>query len=182
MAISLDDIQKAAKVYFEKFDSYTKQYDLTKLQPATIGWKVTNIDEYCDTLSGFLKENLVVQTHIGFVDKRYIAAIVFKKPIYQDIRILKLMQRRPGSTDRIGLDHADFYIDDLSKFEAELNKIKLPKWSYESNEMHRWISLWFKDTEAKFVDHLVLDVGVKELQDATKQIGFQPQKLKDLNK
>ncbi len=56
--------------------------------------------------------------------------------------------------------------------EAELVKQKVPKWSHESNEVHGWISVWFDGLEAKYVDHIVIDVGVKELQDVTRQLGF----------
>lgn len=177
MTISLDDINQAATAYFTKLDTFVEQHGLTKREPSTLAWKVTDIAEYCVALGDFLKSDLVAQCHIGFVDKRYIAAIVFKEPLYRDIRILKLMQRRPDSTDPVGLDHADFLIDDLTAFEAELTEHKVPKWSYESNEMHKWISVWFAGTEAKFVDHLVLDVGVKELQDITKQLGFESKTL-----
>lgn len=178
MALSLDTIHHAALAYFAKLDTSLKPYGLAGRAPSTIAWKVTDIDEYGDALADFLKNNLIAQCHIGYVDKRYIASIVFKQPIYKNTYILKLMQRRPGSTDAVGLDHADFPVDDLTDFEIELTKKlanqKALKWSYESNEVHRWISVWFDGSEAKFVDHIVLDVGVKELQDITTQLGFAP--------
>jgi len=177
MAITLDDIKQAAVEYFAKFDSFASQNGLIDLKPTTIGWKTTDISEFNATLSGYLADSSVTQCHIGFVDQRYIASIVFKEPIYTNVRILKLMQRRPNSTDPVGLDHADFAVDNLGQIEALLKKNPALKWSHESNEVHGWISVWFNDTEAKFVDHLVLDVGVKELQDITKELGFEPKKV-----
>jgi hypothetical protein len=129
------------------------------------------------TLGYFLKNQLVSQCHIGFVDKRYIASVVFKEPIYKNIYVLKLMQRRPKSSDPVGLDHIDFMVNNLGVFEDELKKKQVPKWSHEANEVHGWISVWFDGSELKFKDHIVVDVGVKELQDAIKQIGFEPKTL-----
>lgn len=174
MQVKLEDIDQEAVKYLKQLDSFVKKHRLPIGRPSTLAWKVTDITEFTETLGGFLKDNLVEQCHIGFVDKRYIASVVFKEPLYREARILKLMQRRPGSTDPVGLDHADFAVDSLPDTEADLNKQPDIKWSYESNEVHQWISVWFDNREAKFVDHIVLDVGVKELQDATKQLGFEP--------
>jgi hypothetical protein len=180
MTISVEDISQSAETYFKKLDAFVAEHRLTKRDPSTIAWKVTDIDEFNDTLSGFLKSELVIQCHIGFVDKRYIASVVFKQPIYRNVSILKLMQRRPGSTDPVGLDHADFPVNNLSSLENELKAKKVVKWSHESNEVHGWISVWFDGTEAKFVDHIVLDVGVKELQNITKRLGFDPKAVDDI--
>jgi hypothetical protein len=177
MALHIDDINRSAKAYFTKLNTFVNQYNLTPRVPSTIAWKVTDINAFCDDLSGFLSHKQISQCHIGFVDKRYIASIVFKQPIYQNIHILKLMQRRPQSTDPIGLDHADFIVDNFSEFVAELTKQKVPEWSLESNEIHGWISVWFNNTEAKYVDHIVLDVGVKELQEITQQLGYEPKSV-----
>ena len=171
-------ITEQADQYFKKFGVFVKANGLTKHEPATIGWKVTDITEFNKALAGFLASDLVNQCHIGFVDKRYIASIVFREPIYQKIYILKLMQRRPGSTDPVGLDHVDFTVADLPATEAEFTKSGVADWDYESNEVHTWISVRFNGTEAKFVDHVVLDVGVKELKDITKQLGFTPKTVK----
>jgi hypothetical protein len=180
MIISIEDISKSAETYFKKLDAFVIEHGLTKREPSTIAWKVTDINEFNDTLSGFLKGNLVIQCHIGFVDKRYIASVVFKQPIYRNVSILKLMQRRPGSSDPVGLDHADFPVNNLSSLENEFKAKNVPKWSHESNEVHSWISAWLDGTEAKFVDHIVLDVGVKELQDITKQLGFEPKVVEQI--
>lgn len=166
-------ISQAAEEYFKKFEAFAQQHQLTNQQPSTIAWKTTDINEFNQILGDFLEQSSILQCHIGFVDKRYIASMVFKEPVYKNVRILKLMQRRPGSTDPVGLDHADFAVANLATVEAELTK-KGIKWTHESNEVHSWISMWFDNTEAKFVDHIVLDVGVKELQDITKELGFEP--------
>ncbi len=174
MSISVDTVSKQAKQYFANLKKSSNFTVLADLEPVTIGWKVKDIEEYCADLSFFLKSGLVEQCHIGAVDNRYIASLVFKKPIYKNIYIIKLMQRRPGSTDSVGLDHVDFFVNNLASMEKQLARNKVTDWGYESNQSHRWISLRFNESEAKFVDHTVLDVCVKELQAAGMRLGHQP--------
>jgi len=177
MTLTLDDIKQAADQYFGKLSAFANNYKLDIPAPVTIGWKVEDINEFGDALADFFKNDLVQQCHVGFVDKRYIASIVFKQPIFKTAQILKLMQRRPHSTDPTGLDHMDFVVDNLQAFEVTLKECKVPKWSHESNEVHGWISMWFDNTEAKFNDHIVLDAGVKELQDTIRTLGFEPKQV-----
>lgn len=178
MPVTLQSISKEADKYFKKFNSFKSKYKLSKHKPATIGWKVKDIDEYTETISSFLKKDLIDQFHIGFVDRRYIASIVFKKPIYKEIYILKLMQRRPNSKDPVGLDHVDFSVNSLSETAKELDTKDIENWGYEANESHKWISVRFSDTEAKFVDHIVLDVCIKELKTVMSKLGFKSKNVK----
>jgi hypothetical protein len=177
MSVMLKDIRVEAGKYYLKFESFIKKNRLANLEPVTIGWKVQDIDEYNETISKFLKNDLVEQCHIGFVDSRYIASIVFKKPIFKNVYILKLMQRRPNSTDPVGLDHMDLPVNSLEEMEKELENHNVSDWEYESNESHKWISVKFGGTEAKFVDHIVLDVCVKELRDVSTKLGFKPKEV-----
>lgn len=169
-----ENLSKELKNYLRTWEKYRKEVGLPVYTPSTVGWKTKDINEFTQTLSQLLSSGSADQCHEGWVDKRYIASIVFFKPIFNNVYVLKLMQRRPNSTDPVGLDHVDFYVDDLGKVEKEFQKIKLGNWDYESNESHRWISLRYDKTEAKFVDHLVLDVCVQELRQASQKIGFAP--------
>jgi hypothetical protein len=49
----------------------------------------------------------------------------------------------------------------------------------ESNESHTWLSLRLENREVKFVDHLVLDVAVKEMNAATSELGFKHVQLNE---
>lgn len=163
-------LKKETDKYLKLWGQISKQYGLSDFAATAIGWKTENIDEFNTILSQLLKSKEVIQAHVGLVDNRYIASIVFKKPLTRNIRILKLMQRRIGSKDPVGLDHLDFYITQFSEIEEEFKKKKITGWEYESNEAHKWISLKAKGIEAKFVDHIVLDVAVKELTEASQEL------------
>jgi hypothetical protein len=171
----LDDLGAKSNKYWQLWDSFRKQHNLQDFKPSTVAYKAQDIEDFNQILGSLLEKDLANQCHIGFVDKRYIASIVLRKPVFfKDVRIVNLMQRRLNSTDPVGLDHMDFYVNSLAEIENEFKKKGLKGWEYESNESHRWISLKFDDTEAKFVDHLVLDVCVKELNDTIKNLGFKP--------
>lgn len=171
----LNDLDNKSKQYWQLWDEFRKENNLPDLKPSTVAFKAQNIEEFNQILGSLLETDVVNQCHIGFVDKRYIASIVLRKPVFfKDVKIIKLMQRRPNSTDPVGLDHMDFYINNLKEMENVLKKNDVKGWGYESNESHRWISLRFNGIEAKFVDHLVLDVCVKELKNVTKELGFKP--------
>ncbi|HTB49061.1 MAG TPA: hypothetical protein VK712_03185 [Verrucomicrobiae bacterium] len=135
----------------------------------TLSWKVKDKAE----LFAILQQNAtaIEQVHIGTVNDRYIASAALYEP-FRGLPILKLLERRPGSVDPLGLDSVDYLVDDLeltfAAFQgAGLDIVK------EHNDMHDWLSLRFganQEFEAKITDHLVLAVGVKELQLASQQI------------
>jgi hypothetical protein len=72
----------------------------------------------------------------------------------------------------LGLDSLDFLVSDTS---AVLKMLQAAQAQVveEHNDMHAWVSLRFGGAaqyEAKFIDHLVLDVGIKELRLAETKI------------
>ena len=135
----------------------------------TLSWKVADKA----ALFANLEDNAaaIEQVHIGTVNDRYIASAALKEP-FAGLPILKLLERRQGSDDPLGLDSVDYLVPDLDQTfatcqTAGLNIVR------ENNDMHDWLSLRFGDQdqfEAKITDHLVLDVGIKELGLASKQI------------
>lgn len=174
MSNLISELRTRAEEYWQKWESYRVLHELKEFKPCAIAFKAQGINHFNRVLSVLLQEKIIDQCHIGFVDKRYIASLVLDEPIFQDIYIIKLMQRRPNSTDPVGLDHFDFYTPKLKEVESYFKSKKLSNWVYESNESHQWMSLKFNKTEAKFVDHLVLDVSTKELRDVSNRIGFKP--------
>ncbi|GEM_PF-2189044 len=139
------------------------------LVATTLSWKVANRTTLFDVLESNAAE--IEQVHIGTVNDRYIASATLREP-FSGLPILKILERRSGSEDPLGLDSVDYLTDDLdgvftSFHAAGLHIVR------EHNDMHAWLSLRFGEAdefEAKITDHLVLDVGVKELQLASKQI------------
>lgn len=130
--------------------------------PTTISWKVASKAILFENLEHLAPQ--IEQIHIGTVNERYIASAVFHEPLKGQIAILKILERRQGSDDPLGLDSVDYLCRDLDNLKKLLigQKVEL-----QSNDMHDWLSLRFGPDgrfEAKFVDHLVLDVAIKELQ------------------
>lgn len=133
------------------------------LKPTAIGWKVANRKNFDIAHTELMA--ISEQCHVGTVDNRLIGSYVLKTPL-AGVPIIKLMQLRPGSQDPTGMDHMDFYVEDLKEAKKALEDINAD-WKEESNEVHSWLSVRFgKDLkyEAKFVDHLVLGAAIKELQ------------------
>jgi len=167
----LDKRLKAYFIAWVDFITASGQEWLGGLPPTALGWKVADRARFNQLLTGL--SDRADQAHIGTVDGRKIASIVMTKPMQGDIYIVKLMQRRPGSDDPPGLDHVDFLLPESIEETAKLlDKAKI-HYTPQANELHHWLSLRFGEDgryEAKLLDHLVLEVGVAELQFAAKQI------------
>lgn len=174
----LEDLDLKVAEYWNKWNEFRLKYKLSDFIPTTVGYKVADINNFNDILNQLLVDGSASQLHIGSVNKRYIASVVLTKPLFNKIQILKLMQRRPDSEDPVGLDHLDFYVENLTDTEKEFKSLNLSGWNWESNDAHKWISLRFYGLEAKFVDHLVLDVGVSEMNQASKKLGYKPKMIK----
>lgn len=131
-------------------------------KPTSVGWKVEDLADF-DTRFAALRDH-AEQIHFGWVNERWIVTLYMKKPLPWGLRAVKLMQRRPGSTDAIGLDHVDFLIpknvDAKLKLQAEPNL----EWSEEKNGAHcKWLSVWFAGSEAKLRSDTVLQVCANEM-------------------
>ena len=133
--------------------------------PTTIGWKVADAKTLYANLAALA--TVTEQAHIGVVNQRLIASVLLNDD-FESMRIIKLLQRRPQSSDRLGLDHIDYLVTDMLKIHMVLKEAGAHV-NLENNDMHEWLSLRFGgklEFEAKFVDHLVLDVAIRELQQA----------------
>ncbi|HSX36915.1 MAG TPA: hypothetical protein VLG13_02245 [Patescibacteria group bacterium] len=131
--------------------------------PTTLSLKVANKAE----LFRYLEDNAgnIEQVHIGTVNDRYIASAALKEPI-DNLPILKILQRRPGSSDSLGLDSIDYLVKSTEEVFRLLQGAGATI-EKQHNEVHAWLSLRFgskKQYEAKFTDHVVLEVAIKELR------------------
>ena len=163
---------------FEAYDAAWEQLvDKNDLQafeqlaiPTTISWKVDGHKALFDNL-----EQLAAQTeqvHIGSVNNRFIATIVLLEP-YRDIRLIKILERRAGSSDLLGLDSIDYLVENVTAVSEQLAKATDCTLQKEHNDWHSWLSMRFgekREFEAKFTDHLVLQVAQKEMSQAEKEI------------
>ena len=142
------------------------------LRPVAVGWKVADADEY-QKLYVALRDRCdkIVET---WMNGRWVAKMHLRdEKLAGGIEIFKLMQRRPGSEDALGLDHVDFYSPAVAGAEEILKQEPDLEWSHESNDVvddYNWISVWFAGTEAKLKSDTVIDTVVRELQEINSRI------------
>jgi len=140
-----------------------------RLKPMAAGWKVADLAEYdrckdqwrgaCDIIF----EN--------WMNGRWIAEMHLKDATLSGgIEVIKLMQRRPDSSDAPGLDNIDFMDMEETNTKAVLAEETDIKWTDEKNGLCAWTSIWFDGTEAKLRDGTVLDVAIAELETVNKKI------------
>lgn len=163
----MESVVKALHEYEAAWKAFLVVHHLEPLsqlaKPTTLSWKVADKIELYRNLA----ENAgqIEQVHIGTVNGRYIASCALHET-FEGLPILKILERRPGSDDPLGLDSLDYLVKDEEEV-FQLVKAAGGAIEKQSNEVHAWLSLRFGDKkqyEAKFTDHLVLEVGMKELQ------------------
>lgn len=167
----IDGIKSELKSYMDDWYICCSKSNIKGLQlmhPMHFGWKVAEEDDLIQIVSSLTPSSTLV--NIAKVDNRKLALLVTEQPI-NGVPIAEIMQRRPGSTDKLGLDHLAFWCPSELDLEKELSNSSV-KWEHQHNEGHAWISLWFgdKNREAKFFDHTALDIAAKELSKASDSI------------
>lgn len=170
----INEVKGALSIYRQKWQLLTDDLKQTKkfqaLSPIAVGWKVEDKTEFDLRLNAL--QPLCDQIHLAWLNERWLATLHLKSSTELGVPIIKLMQRRPGSTDAVGLDHLDFL---FAGSESELKKLVQVEptltWSEEQNNPHcKWISIWFADTEAKLRTSTVLDVCIAELKEVNQTI------------
>ncbi|HUC88223.1 MAG TPA: hypothetical protein VMR95_03675 [Candidatus Binatia bacterium] len=151
-------------------DERTDKAFFTSQKPTAVGWKVEDVNDL-DKKFAELRD-LCDQIHFGWINERWLITMHLKSTkLAWGIEVIKLMQRRPQSTDKVGLDHVDFLSESNPKAESVLNSEPNLKWTKESNDYRcKWLSLWFAGTEAKLRTDTVLEVCVKEMQETDKKV------------
>lgn len=172
----LDELNQAVEEYQAKWQRLiagrANKPFFQSLEPTAIGWKVADRTEY-DKRYAELHDHCdrIIET---WMNGRWIAKLHLRDTkLANGVQIIKLMQRRPGSDDALGLDHIDFYSPPLDEVEQILQKEPDLKWTHEDNDVvqnYHWISIWFADTEAKLKPGTVLDIIITELQATNQQI------------
>jgi hypothetical protein len=169
----IDEFNEAIEKYQTKWQALIKGREDKELferaQPNAIGWKTSDVAEF-DQRFAELRERCE-QVHLVWLNERWIATMILRDTsLAWGIQIIKLMQRRPGSTDEVGLDHIDFYAPDFSNAATMQAKEPDLKWSDEVNGVCKWTSLWFDNTEAKLRRESVIDVCIAEMNAVNKKI------------
>lgn len=170
----IDELNRAIETYHQKWhtliDKRANKDFFCNLKPTAVAWKTTDRAEY-DKLFAELHDLCDVIVDVE-MDDRWIAKMHLKNTeLTGGIEVIKLMQRRPGSTDAVGLDHVDWLWDgpSVDDLDAILEKEPNLKWNHETNGAH-WVSLWFAGTEAKLRTDTVVDSCMRELKAINKRL------------
>lgn len=170
----IDELNAALQEYAEKWhkiaDNAQDKAFFNSLRPTAVGWKAEDLTDFIARFDELQAD--CDQVHIGWVNDRWLATMHLKDgTLYDGITLIKLMQRRPESSDATGLDHVDFFLlaDDDAK--AVLGTEPQLTWTEEKNgDICKWISLWFEGTEAKLRSDTVLQVVADEMLDLQEQL------------
>lgn len=172
--VAKEALSQSMDKYFAKWDEYIARMGLfsiaDKMRPVAVGWRVGSRAEYRRVMS--VLDNFAVQIHSLSVGKRKFATVVLNEPLARGITVIKIIERRPGSHDTVGLDHVDFYLPMIEGI-AEMLERGEANWRRQGNETYKRISLRFGPEslyEAKIIDHTVLNIASDELNYASQKI------------
>ncbi len=173
----LDELNGALGTYGQKWQMLVggrkDKAFFEELKPTAVGWKTEDRAEY-DRLVAELHDqaDTIIEK---WMNGRWIAKVHLKDAkLVNGVEIVKVMQRRSGSTDAVGLDHVDFYAKtDLPHNREVLAAESDLKWSEESNDVlagYDWLSIWFEGVEAKIKSDTILDIVGVELKQLNEKI------------
>lgn len=170
----LDELKTALEDYNLKWRAVVNGADDTDffetLKPTAVGWKTEDLTDFIARFDEL--QAICDQVHLGWVNERWLATMHLKDEMLQDgLTVIKLMQRRPGSTDATGLDHVDFFITSGKNAKEVMTSESALKWTEEFNgDNCKWISVWFDNSEAKLRSDTVLQVCADDMLDMQKRI------------
>ncbi len=168
-----DELNEAVEGYRLKWqtvvDGRSDKTFFATLRPTIVGWKTTDRAEYdrlfalwhdaCD----FISEN--------FLNDRYIAKLCLRESLHWNIKVIKLMQPKPGKNIAVNsLDHIDFYSPERVTLQVLQAKEPQLKWTDGTDKACPSVSLWFDDMEAKLRENTVLDVVAEDARRISDEI------------
>ena len=169
----IDELNNAIDDYKGKWQKLTAQRSdkpfFEALFPTSVGYKAVDRTEFDRCVAEL--QDLCSDVLFVWMNDRWVAKMILREPIGWGIGIVKVLQRRPGSTDVAGFDHVDFY---SHKNEAEIERTLAKedlKWTHEENRTdYTWASIWFDNTEAKIKNYTILDIEMRQLADVNARI------------
>jgi hypothetical protein len=169
----MDELATAFTKYMDQWRAFADSQDaklfFRQLAPMSLGWKVDDLAELDRRMTEL--RDLSGQIHYGWVNERWLVTAVLKQPLVGDVRLIKLMQKRPGSADPSGLDHVDFLVSGGTDAHVVLATEPGVRWTDERNGDHcHWVSVWFDDHEAKLRSDTVLQACADELLESQANI------------
>lgn len=176
--VSADNFNQAIETYQDQWAALVDQAEnqelFEELRPTALGWKVADLSEHDLLLNAWRDQSDQIDTK--WLNGRWITVINLREGVELawGIRVIKIMQRRPGSSDQIGLDHLDFYGRGVEAAKSRLLTAEPNlRVTEERNGLCDWLSIWFDGTEAKLRTGTTLAVCSAELLEADRAItGF----------
>jgi hypothetical protein len=172
--VAKEALSQSLEKYFAKWDEYVGRMGMyavaEKMRPVAIGWKAGSRADYRRIMS--VLDNYATQIHSVTVGTRKLATVVLDEPLVRGISVIKVIERRSGSRDVVGLDHIDFYLPMVEGI-AELLERGEANWRRQGNDTYKRLSVRFGPEsmyEAKIIDHTVLNIAADELNYASQKI------------
>lgn len=168
----IDELQRAIHNYRHKWQMLVaerrdRQF-FEDLRPTAVAWKTKDLADYTVRLAEL--RGVSDQIFEAWMNERWIATVYLRSALLPlQLRVIKIMQRRPGSTDAVGLDHLDFYTPHGERIEPTLSAEHDLQWNYEKNNA-AWYSVWFAGGEAKLRSDTVCGVCAQEILDTQKEV------------
>jgi non-canonical purine NTP pyrophosphatase (RdgB/HAM1 family) len=108
----IEELTAAIKDYQKKWQALVAERGDTRffesLKPTAVAYKTVDLADY-DAKMAELRD-MCDQIFVVWMNERWIAKLHLRDTaLPMNLRIIKLMQRRPDSKDAVGLDHVDFY-------------------------------------------------------------------------
>lgn len=172
--VAKEALSQSLDKYFMKWDEYVARMGLysiaDKMRPVAVGWKVGSRAEYRRVMS--VLDNYATQIHSLSMGKRKIATVVLEGQLTRGLSVIKVIERREGSRDVVGLDHVDFYLPIIDGI-AEMLERNEANWRRQGSDNYKRLSVRFGPEsmyEAKIIDHTVLNIAADELNYASQKI------------
>lgn len=172
--VAKEALSQSLDKYFIKWDEYVARMGMfsiaEKMRPTAVGWRVADRTDYKRAIS--VLDPFAAQMHSVTVGGRKIATVILTKPIGRGIKVIKVIERREGSRDVVGLDHVDFYLPFLEGLAEMLDRGEA-NWRKQGNKKYEKLSVRFGPEslfEAKISDHTVLNIAAEELNHASKML------------
>ncbi len=157
--------------FLERDDDITALVDRYDPRPTALGIKVADESTLIDAQQTYFSFGDMVFT--APVNDRSISTIRKQRPFggCATLRYVKLLQRRPGASDKLGLEHLDLTVppaSDLEVIALRLVARHIPC-EWQQNGSHGWLSIRYEGFEFKIVDHSVWRVCCVEAEAMLKQ-------------
>lgn len=136
------------------------------LKPIAVTLKLADAQSFYEYFNGL--HDACDQMHIGWLDERWLGFLHLKdKTLPWGMSIVKLYQRRPNSSDALGLDHVDFVAPAGVDIQAALRNEPDLNWTEEKGDYAQWISLKFEggpEAKLRTPGQTTLDAIIREFE------------------